>query len=285
MFLCGSAAATRVCDTLPVMSIRKTLSERIAAAFGIGDAEEPALRPSPRAARELGDLEAEQRRLSVDVEEQTRSYDAACRRLAERIAAFASSKATMKDVERIRGEQHRLWKLIRRAQAAERSSRELEREYLEWRSRSGEDGIGIKTTHPDHPRTRMEIVASELRVRGIDPPEPLVQTRGYEGSAGDVAEPDELAADAPEPVADPQSAAVLADEDAPVWEEESGEIRLREVDDAARELRRLLARDDADVRGRDIAEAARILRTHHGALRLRDRREGVRRYRLDGLPL
>jgi hypothetical protein len=107
-------------------------------------------------------LQDEQRRLSQELEETFLAYDAKSRSLAKRIAVMGEDSVTEQEVDRLRSEQSELWRLIRRAQAAARTTRMLERELDEWR---GREAGTIPDGHPDHPVVRAEIVGSELRIR------------------------------------------------------------------------------------------------------------------------
>jgi hypothetical protein len=107
-------------------------------------------------------LQDEQRRLSQELEETFLAYDAKARALARRVAAMGDGAVTDHEVATLRAEQTELWRLVRRAQAAARTTRMLERELDEWRGR--EPG-SVPHGHPDHPIIRAEIVGSELRIR------------------------------------------------------------------------------------------------------------------------
>lgn len=150
-----------MCYTFPVM----TLIDRVRAWFGptassVQNVRMEACLEDPDTALAL--LQDEQRRLSQELEETFLAYDAKSRGLARRVAAMGEGAVTEQEVDRLRSEQAELWRLIRRAQAAARTTRMLERELDEWRGR--ESGT-IPDGHPDHPVVRAEIVGSELRVR------------------------------------------------------------------------------------------------------------------------
>ena len=112
----------------------------------------------------LAALQEEQALLARELEETFLAHDAKTRSLAARLATLEEGGVTHEEIARLRAEQLDLWRLVRRAQASGRATHELEREFHEWRTRTS-DGHA-PSGHPDHPDTRLEIVASELAVRG-----------------------------------------------------------------------------------------------------------------------
>ncbi len=151
-------------------------------------------RPSSKVADQIKTLQSEQIRLSAEVERTLAFYDDRTRALAKRLAG-EGGRIDSRTLERIRAEQAELWRTVRRLQAALRVTRDLETELKDWAGHKeaddviGTDGRDRRTIgHPDHPATRIEIVASELRARGRDPLAYLqsIRPRRFEGSAGDV---------------------------------------------------------------------------------------------------
>lgn len=118
---------------------------------------------NPEAA--LAALQEEQALLARELEETFLAHDAKTRALATRLASLGEAATSPEEIARLRAEQLELWRLIRRAQASTRATHELERELAEWADRPA-DGGELPFGHPDHPATRMELVSSELAVRG-----------------------------------------------------------------------------------------------------------------------
>ena len=110
----------------------------------------------------LAELQEEQARIAQELEETFMAYDHKLQAMAERLGS-QDREPSSKELANLRQEQLDLWRLVRRAQAAVRSTRELERELSEWTERTD---VAAPHGHPDHPHTRAEIVGSELRVRG-----------------------------------------------------------------------------------------------------------------------
>jgi hypothetical protein len=109
----------------------------------------------------LAELQEEQGRIAQELEETFVAYDQKLQTMARRLARQQEIPAP-KELADVRQEQLELWRLVRRAQAASRSTRELERELAEWAERQD---TAVPHGHPDHPRTRSEIIGSELRAR------------------------------------------------------------------------------------------------------------------------
>jgi hypothetical protein len=195
-------------------------------------------------------LQEEQGMIAQELEETFLAYDRRLRTLAERLAD-GDNPPSKQEMQRLQEEQAELWRLVRRAQAAGRSTAALTQELQEWRGR--DPGL-IQQGHPDHPLTRAEIVASELRVRGA------------------------------------VSAALdeVQDEDAsPAWSFESDDAILREIASRERELKRLMAAAEMDPSLiSEIALQNKELRELHARLRQADRRNGVTRERWKmGMPV
>jgi len=110
----------------------------------------------------LAELQEEQARIAQELEETFLAYDHKLQAMAERLGSH-DREPSSKELANLRQEQLDLWRLVRRAQAAVRSTRELERELSEWTERTD---VVAPHGHPDHPQTRAEIIGSELRVRG-----------------------------------------------------------------------------------------------------------------------
>lgn len=196
----------------------------------------------------ITDLQSEQSRLSAEVEQTLLQYDNRTQVLAKRLAA-ADDDLDEHQIERFRSDQEGLWRTVRRLQAALRATRELETELREWASRTeADDRIG----HPDHPATRIEIVASELRSRGRDPFAYLqsIRTKRFDGSAKDANPIEEILADQQTVAQDDEEAAFdniakpndLASEEeslVPEWHRLHTDNLIREIRDAAREAKRM----------------------------------------------
>lgn len=229
----------------------------------------------------LTELQEEQSRLSAELEKAFLAYDRKTRTLAKRLAKWADGDAEPVELERLREEQEDLWRVVRRTQAAVRSTRDLETELREWADRSD---TSMHPAHPDHPAARTEIVSSELRLRGRDP-DALVRmssSEPFEGSARDV-----------DPVSDvleaamnePEEEAPLEEEVIPVivgapWDTEAVEHLIREIEDCGREIRRANAHEDRDQFAGEIVIMLKDMRRLHAELRSRDRAAGIRRYRI-----
>ena len=258
---------------------RKTLDERLTSWLR---------KPAPKQSSEeaellLTDLQEEQARLSSDLERTLLSYDKQTRKLAKRLALMVHDGADVGELERIREEQEWLWRVIRRVQAAERSDRELEREYQEWRERP--NGT-VSSGHPDHPDVRREIVASELRIRGYEPavaaPEAVPS---FEGSARDVDPVGDVFSSLSE-VSEP----ALIDEPVSVDANEASGLVLRddalagslmdEIASCTMELKRTMDRPERSLLRDELVLMLKDLRRLHAELRACDRATGTRRYRI-----
>ena len=210
----------------------------------------------------LAELQDEQRRIADELERTFLAYDKKLQAAAKRIASLGPEGVTAEARDQLRAEQLELWRLLRRAQAAERGTRELVREAREWKAHGP---TAAPEGHPDHPETRVEIVESELRVRGMALPDTPQMP--------DVAEEEEASLGlhwlhrVPEEVQQEVLSVPL-----PEWEHDTDEHLLREIHTHEREL----ARTQAPA---EIADLMRSLRTLHGHLRIHDRRTGRPRYR------
>lgn len=228
------------------------------------------------ASQELERLRSEQARLSLELETVLSSYDERTRSLASRLVS-TETPLSDSELQRVYEEQLSLWNIVRRLQAGERSIPELEQEYVDWNERNGD---ALPLVHPDHPKIRLELIASELRSRGRDI---LARTSpdSYEGSAKDA-----------DPFADLHLDDELVDIEPPV---ESNDDSLNQIRSIAiqPEMRETLMdqiracghqirkhSSCAESSSQDLAELYSELRHHHAHLRRLDRRTGVRRYRV-----
>jgi hypothetical protein len=214
----------------------------------------------------LAELQDEQRLIARELEQTFVAYDGRLRAAAKRIASLGPAGVTAEERDQLRAEQLELWRLVRRAQASQRSTRELLREREEWQAH---EPTAATEGHPDHPDTRVEIISSELRVRGIVPMEGDGAVEVEEVAPGihalhrpDLLEEAEILAQAREELA----------ADAPAWEPDSDTVLLQEIRTHERELAR--TKEPAD-----IADLLRSLRDLHASLRLHDRQHGRPRIR------
>lgn len=215
----------------------------------------------------LAELQDEQRRIADELEETFRVYDRKLQGAAKRIASLGADSLTPKEWERLRSEQLELWRLLRRAQAAQRSTRALAREVQEWREA---EGAALPEGHPDHPETRAEIVESELRVRGVFASVPRLAAEPLEEEVEDALR---SAADAGDGVEEVLTDASEDRASVPEWADAvTDDTLLREIHAHEREL----ARTDAPG---DLADLVRGLRDLHAHLRLHDRAQGRPRVR------
>jgi hypothetical protein len=247
----------------------------------------------------FAELQDEQGRISAELERAFLSYDKKTRELSKRLASAAADGFDQKEAERIRDEQNGLWRAVRRAQAAARTTGQLERELAEWTD--GRETSAART-HPDHPLVRAEIAASELRVRGRDPSGLFADRRPdlFEGSARDVDPLTEalefatagtsLASDSAVGAGSPRPPEQESEEGPPAppfakggglaeWRAESGEHLIREIIGCCREIRRTSAHGDSGELAAELAAMFKNLRVFHAHLRKHDRKAGIRRYR------
>ena len=231
----------------------------------------------------LRELEDEQSRLSVEIESLLRSYDSRTRNLARRLTSLDAEDRPNRSIKDIREDQKKLWRLIRRLQAGERRDKALEREYQEWMSR---EDSGLASSHPDHPVSRAEIVASELRLRGIDPSSLIESNAGsmYQGSAQDV-DPFAGLEDAWDEDEDAGVLEELEEEssvsiEAPAWEGADEQALLAELDALSCELSKMVNQEDSYRNQKEVMEMLKDLRHYHAHLRRHDRSKGIRRYRV-----
>lgn len=226
--------------------------------------------------QELERLRSEQIRLSSELESLLASYDGRTRALALKLVS-ADTVPSDRDLQRAYEEQLRLWNIVRRLQTAERTIPQLEQEYAEWSERTKEE---ISALHPDHPSIRMELIASELRVRGKAIPQE-VASASYEGSAKD-ADPfadlnicDE-GADMESPI-EPNADSLNRVQAMPVTPEMRDAL-IDQIRECGRQLRKQSVHPESSLQ--DLAELYAELRHHHAHLRRMDRRTGTRRYRV-----
>lgn len=239
----------------------------------------------------LAELQEEQGRLSAELEKAFLAYDKKTRILAKQLAKWTESGAESKELERLRKDQEDLWRIVRRTQAAARTTRQLETELREWADH-GE--TAARRTHPDHPKTRAEIVSSELRLRGRDPSGLMGERtdESFEGSARDVdpfAEVLEAAMEEPEEIPAGGGCAFGAEvvpevKTVPViegveWHSDADGHLIREIEHCCREIRRTNAHVDCDMLVGEIVMMLKDLRRLHAQLRDHDRKAGIRRYR------
>lgn len=217
----------------------------------------------------LAELQEEQGRIAQELEETFLAYDKKLQSMAKRLAGLEGEPPTVKELDRMREEQLALWRLVRRAQAAGRSTRELEREVREW-SEHKESPASVG--HPDHPETRMEVIKSELAVRGsfvaernpkpsfpVFPIKPEF-TRDLDAVAQSVR------------MEEPALESLIPEAVAPEWGYESDEHLVRELSSREREISKLLTVSHDASAAAEIASLARELRELHGHLRQHDRR-------------
>ncbi|HWQ99958.1 MAG TPA: hypothetical protein VN397_03885 [Candidatus Methylomirabilis sp.] len=259
----------------------------------------------------LAQLQEEQSRIAQDLEDTFVAYDKKLQAMARQLSGLDEEPVTAKDVLRLRGEQVQLWRLLRRAQAAARGTRELTHELKEWQSReAGSAPFG----HPDHPETRAELVASELRVRGVGVGSGSWQQAegrvGFNGSSKDVAE--EMLSrpvratqcpsakftlsraeglrtgsarttlprqEGTSSVRDEEEAPSSIVETGPEWDHDTDEHLLRELRSRRGEMERIMKSGGDEDSVRELATFLSELRELHAHLRLHDRRNGVKRER------
>jgi hypothetical protein len=224
----------------------------------------------------LQELQQEQRLIAQELEETFVAYDRKLRAMAERLAGRGKDRTTPSAAElaRMRDEQTELWRLVRRAQASSRSTRQLERELMEWRGRSVS---AVPVGHPNHPKTRLEIVQSELRTRGIErsvESAPALELKPVESLPVMQAQPDDE---------------IFGDDDiedtGPSWTHETDEHIMRELMSREREMAKLLTVPQNPEVIAELASMAHELRELHSHLRTHDRRERVKRVRWEvGIP-
>ncbi|MFA5130074.1 MAG: hypothetical protein WC477_04115 [Patescibacteria group bacterium] len=231
-----------------------------------------------------------------------------------------------KSIQRILLEQDRLRLQIRRLQASLRSTEDLEQEYYDWSARV----VGARRLVPRNPESsrgeggwralpnanahssdadlqlftqRLEIVASELRIRGVDVDQLNVPSLSEENACdfdrGDIDRRPFFALGCTPPSAEATGGKWASDgsahcsenfdecqngdgiqngiESVP-WDRGESSDLVREIEQAQRELQRAQESESAD--DRDLYEIVRGLRRHHAALRLMDRGEGRRRVRI-----
>lgn len=238
-----------------------------------GDGDSPKF--SASLASSLEACEREQERIACEMERILHAYDERSIAIARRLLLARKEGIRKKELDALVEEQEKLTFVIRRLQASERSLRDLEHEYREWRARAREGG-----EEETEILRRAEIVASELRLRGREIIDPEKEP-SYEGSAKDVNPYEDLVVEEELPSdadigTDADTAPILQDD---TRVDSSLPGLLEEVDTATSEAYRMLRspeRYDAAM----IASALTDLRRHHANLRRHDRREGIRRIRV-----
>lgn len=248
----------------------------------------------------LAELQEEQARIAQELEDTFVAYDKKLQAMARRLSGLDREPVTDRELRKVREEQLELWRLVRRAQAGSRTTGELKRELQEWSMReSGAVGYG----HPDHPGTRVELVASELRVRGVEPGgRGRAEGReGYEGCARDAGGEAHRLNDSEKafgswhlgrrpqmrdaeclsnvPVQNNEEATSLMIESGPGWEHDDDEALLRELRSRRGEMERIMKNDEDEESVRELATFLSELRELHAHLRLHDRRNGIERER------
>ncbi|MEN9557995.1 MAG: hypothetical protein RL141_364 [Candidatus Parcubacteria bacterium] len=237
----------------------------------------------------ISELQDEQRRIADELEQTFLTYDGKLQAAAKRIASLGPESVTPEEREHLRAEQLELWRLVRRAQAAARSTRDLAREVREWQEHGP---THAPEGHPDHPNTRVEIAESELRVRGVisssrsssHTPDPLEKSMRDAAGIHALHAPGFLAEDAEEAAARAIAQALAEEEEAAsyknppsTWEHDGDEALLREIHHHERELARSLAAPHEEPQ--DIAALVKGLRSLHAHLRVHDRRTNHSRVR------
>lgn len=255
-----------------------SLSEWLA--LWLGRASRETFANAKETVRAIEELQREQMRLAGELESLLAAYDKKSRKLSARLArAMLGGDVSPAELAKLAEEQEALWRLIRRGQAAGRSTRALEQELREWCSRSD---AYVGKHHPDHPEQRREFVASELRSRGRDP-EAFMEymRRPFEGSARDVDGLEDAMMSQKDGNGVTLSDSMMPVENAHVvWDTEGSEDAiLREIAYCRREIRRLLAHPDSRHLGGELASFHAQLKDLHAHLRLQDRKHGERRHR------
>ncbi len=115
---------------------------------------------SEDALRLRGVLEQEQRAIAQNLEGLFQAYDSRVREMAERLHGMSDMEIETES-ESLAQSQDELKQLTRRLETAVKSRQQLERELGEWQDRAEEGG----PMHADHPKTRAEIVRSEIALR------------------------------------------------------------------------------------------------------------------------
>jgi len=114
----------------------------------------------PEEARAM--LAADQSALAREIEQTFAAYDTRLEELAERVHALTPAQFR-REAKVIREAQDGLRRALRRVEVSAKTARELKRELGEWQDREDDSPV-----HADHPTFRSEIIASELRSRGVD---------------------------------------------------------------------------------------------------------------------
>lgn len=107
-------------------------------------------------------LAADQSTLAREIEQTFEAYDMRLQELAQRVHQLTPAQFR-REAEVIREAQDGLRRALRRVEMSAKTARELKRELSEWQDREDDSPL-----HADHPSFRSEIIASELRSRGVD---------------------------------------------------------------------------------------------------------------------
>jgi len=113
----------------------------------------------PEEARAM--LAADQSALAREIEMTFEVYDARLEELATRVHALSPAEFK-REAKKIREAQDGLRRALRRLEVSAKTAKELERELKLWQDRTNDAPL-----HADHPSFRSEIIASELRSRGL----------------------------------------------------------------------------------------------------------------------
>jgi hypothetical protein len=194
------------------------------------------------------------------------------------LVSMRENGASEDEIAAMQQEEYRLWLMVRRFQASLRSTPDLEREYKEWMTLASPFALGCTRAAGDsedetrkRAAVRAEIVASELRLRGVGVES--MSKSSFEEGARD-ASPDAIRQTLDVNLKDEedQNAAFI------VWDQGNADDVLAEIEQTKSDLRRIEHAEGDD--DRDAYEALKSLRHHHAALRLMDRAEGRRRVRI-----
>ena len=215
-----------------------------------------------------GVLEQEQRAIAQNLEGLFQAYDARVREMAERLHGMSDGEIEAES-EQLAQAQDELKQLTRRLETAVKSRQQLERELGEWQDRSTEDG----PMHADHPKTRAEIVRSEIALREAYR-KPLMTSAPTVLYAGSMTAKQEDGSGTDVVVQDD----VVADEGGPVMKEVSSEQVIEIIREATKEAERWHATVQ-DQYGQDALDQMHHVRDLHALLKQIDRNQGIRRDR------
>ncbi|MBI4139324.1 hypothetical protein HY479_04245 [Candidatus Uhrbacteria bacterium] len=211
--------------------------------------------------RALAALQHGQRELADQFEAAVEGYERTLQDLALRLSSLKPEELR-REVRALRDVHDGLRRILRRIEASMRSSREIERELTEWQAREDERG----PLHADHPRTRAEILRSELAVRRELPLSAISpETSPFASDSGSGVE-ESIRSESPAPEPDQALPSVAP------------EHLLRAIMAATREVDRWHASPEV---GRDAVDDLQELRKLHAVLKRLDREQGVRRDRIE----